>query len=420
MRTRFERRCSPWSVCGLAGPALVVVGSLWTGGCSGGAARTERTAETEGANSSLMALGSADADGFLMQDIEELDESPSTEDLVNQAAVDLEKLLGAGGRLRPQARVASADNESGLASSPSSGEDQEASAGLNSLAGTQDVSIAAPDPYVLRQADEAWEEEGAKVAARRVSAPERDGSTPNDRLLALASKLAALLRETKANGESVLAPEVALGAIEALSPGSVKSLDQEGSVLRAGLSAQDFETLSQARLRTSGGTQVSGAQLREVIEAVTPAPAELRITASKLCTRVMGFGRYDEITTPAFRAGKSSKAIVYTELDGFQARPAQKGDPLAKDAEVSEQVSVELEQSLTLYQDADGYQAWHRPPQRVIETSRTKRRDFYLIQIIELPAALTIGKYNLKVAVKDVTTGTTTESIIPVEIVAGS
>jgi hypothetical protein len=369
-----------------------------------------------------MALGSGDADGFWMQSAEGLEEEPSTEDLVNQAAVDLERLLGPQGKLRPSARVASADNESGLVSVSSGdasgvGEGGEASASLASL-GSSTSSTTTPDPYILRQADDAWEQEGAKVAAR--PAPEREGSTADDRLLALASKLAGLLRETKPNGEPALAADVALGTIEALSPGAVKSLEQEGSVLRRGLSAEDFETLNQARLRTAGGTSLSDSQIRDVIDAVKPATPELRITESKLCKRVMGFGRYDQMSSAAFRAGKVSRAIVYTELDGFQARPAQKGDPVAEDADAADQVSVELEQSLTLYQDSDGYQAWHRPPQRVIETSRTKRRDFYLIQIIELPAALTIGKYNLKVAVKDVTTGIATESIIPVEIVAGS
>jgi hypothetical protein len=95
---------------------LLAAGTLWSLGCAGGGGRSPEKPQEEAANSSLMALGSGDADGFWMQSAEGLEEEPSTEDLVNQAAVDLERLLGPQGKLRPSARVASADNESGLVS----------------------------------------------------------------------------------------------------------------------------------------------------------------------------------------------------------------------------------------------------------------------------------------------------------------
>jgi hypothetical protein len=85
---------------------------------------------------------------------------------------------------------------------------------------------------------------------------------------------------------------------------------------------------------------------------------------------------------------------------------------------LSDLISVDLSQSLSLYQDQGGLLSWHRPARPVIETSRNKRRDFYIIQQIELPSGLSIGRYNLKVTIKDRTSGGEAETILPITIVA--
>jgi hypothetical protein len=53
-----------------------------------------------------------------------------------------------------------------------------------------------------------------------------------------------------------------------------------------------------------------------------------------------------------------------------------------------------------------------------VDTSRNKRRDFYLINRIELPSTLSIGRYQLKVIMRDLVSGAEAEAIIPIEIVA--
>jgi hypothetical protein len=142
------------------------------------------------------------------------------------------------------------------------------------------------------------------------------------------------------------------------------------------------------------------------------------ILRTALCTRVEGFGRFDPYSTSTFVQGRTLRAIVYVELDGFATRPARDSDPVMSNVAIGDQVSVDLTQSLSLYHDADDLLAWHRPARGVIETSRNKRRDFYLIQQIDLPPTLTVGRYNLKVTVTDRTTQAQAEAIIPIEIVA--
>jgi hypothetical protein len=52
--------------------------------------------------------------------------------------------------------------------------------------------------------------------------------------------------------------------------------------------------------------------------------------------------------------------------------------------------------------------------------SRNLVRDYYLINQVTLPANLSIGKYHLKVVMRDLVSGHVAESIVPIEIVAGS
>jgi hypothetical protein len=176
-------------------------------------------------------------------------------------------------------------------------------------------------------------------------------------------------------------------------------------------------TLADARDRILAQPGAANESLTKTLARLAPPPA-LKIGRAVLCTRVQGFGRYDPLSTDTFIAGKPIRAIVYIELDGFMSRPARAGDPVDSAMSLSEQVSVELSQSITLFHDPSGLQAKFVPPKTVVDTTRNKRRDFYLIQQIELPATLTIGKYNLKITVKDMTSSGEAEAVLPVKVVA--
>jgi len=355
-------------------------------------------------NTGLIALGSGDVRGELIAQepspapVEERD----TSELVNQAAVDLERILAEGlPRRKPK------PNPEPI--SPPT----EASVPLGS-----DRAI---DVDALRRADDEWNARAAKQRTDPAPSPAIDrtpASENDDKLVALASRIAALLRERSPSGEPLISDSVAVAMIEAYDEGSCARLDDDGSILRTRLSEDDVRTLIAARDSAAKELETPKVDaVREAIATVAPIP-ELKISESKLCTKVTGFGKYTTFASNVFPAGKKSKAIVYTAVEGFDARPAIAGDPAAPGTIVTDQVSVELEQSLTLYQDSDDYQVWHRPPQRVVETSRTKRRDFYLIQIIEIVPTLAPGRYNLKIRLKDRTTNMTTESVIPIEISA--
>jgi len=79
---------------------------------------------------------------------------------------------------------------------------------------------------------------------------------------------------------------------------------------------------------------------------------------------------------------------------------------------------VELTQSIAIHNDADDLIVWRAPDASIRDVSRDRRQDYYLVQRLDLPSRLTLGKYNVKVTVRDVATGSTDETVIPIEIVA--
>lgn len=302
---------------------------------------------------------------------------------------------------------------------------------------------ANPSPTALtpavQAANDAWTDAGSR-AANVVRAQSTDPatptvavaptpSTPADPLVELGRQMAALLRAgPSAPGEKDRAAldAAALAPIEAMRPGVLADLDSASSALAA-LPHADRALLAAARDRLGGRSAASeaGDALRRTLApglapVVNPDAAPLRIPRAALCARVESFGKFSPLTTnnDTFAAGRAIRAIVYTELDGFAARPAREGDRLVPGAPASEQISVDLQQSLALFQDSTGLRVWSRPAQNVVETSRNKRRDFYLIQQVELPRTLGVGRYNLKVTVKDRTTGAETEAILPISVVA--
>jgi hypothetical protein len=141
--------------------------------------------------------------------------------------------------------------------------------------------------------------------------------------------------------------------------------------------------------------------------------AGLELGAVALCTRVESFGRYTPYERTRFLAGRSVPIIIYTEVEGFsQSEDASDG---------ASRWTVQVSQELALYLDSDGSRQWRQAEQTVKDSSRSKRRDYYLVQRIDLPANLSVGKYNLKVIVRDrspAAGNSELERTIPIEIVA--
>ena len=267
-------------------------------------------------------------------------------------------------------------------------------------------------------AEKAWAEALANPAMSVMSA--KAGGmprTPEQQLVEFAANAASVLREPITPGQPRISDAAAIAAIESMRPGCIAELEQPTSFLGSALSAEDRQTLVEARERVRLLGLAGVDDVKKHMKGIAPGPS-LTIARSALCTKVSGFGNFVPYPTNVFRAGSNIRAIVYIELENFVTRAARNGDQIAKDTPVDQQVSVDISQSISIFQDAGGMLAWHSPPKEITDTSRSRRRDFYLIQQIELPRTLAIGRYNIKVLIKDLGNNAEAEVIIPISIVA--
>ncbi len=290
-----------------------------------------------------------------------------------------------------------------------------AAAAIDRAAATEPGAEPAPD---LRSAEAAWERvavhggittdaQGASagaIAGSSITNAALDGLTSDDQqFVVLASSLARF------GAASMLPDALVLAPIERLRPGTLASLEQDDSLLHRTLPGEEFRSILGARDRVASDRsagETTAASATASLASILPAGG-FRLGYAGLCSRVYSYGRFDPMGTDLFVAGKPIRALVYVEVDGFTNKDA--GDGMKQ---------VELSQSLTLYHDADGLEMWSRAAKSVSETSRNPRRDFFLVQEVELPRNLSVGKYSLKVRVEDKATGAQAEATIPISVVA--
>lgn len=134
----------------------------------------------------------------------------------------------------------------------------------------------------------------------------------------------------------------------------------------------------------------------------------LRIRRLELCRRVRGFGVYEPFDSNTFIAGRENPMIVYVEVDHF--RSVRDGD----------QYQVKLKQEVVLYNHADGLAVWRESPVQIVDESRNRRRDFFLVQMIRLPVNLSVGKYLLKVSLTDLNGDSVDEVSVSIHMTADS
>lgn len=256
--------------------------------------------------------------------------------------------------------------------------------------------------------------------------------SPRERIALLAAQTAALLAAESESSPTPVAELARLGVLELVAPGIFDeyagALD-ESSPLQS-LTRRDVEFLrawvelvrvAGERLDTSGDAMAL-LDLVEGLHGTLELWEPLAIPSATLCTRVEGYGVFRELPRFAsegerterykFIAGRPHKMIVYAELDNLSYRPT------ARDG--IDGYSVELEQELRLFHHGDHTAdlQWRKPAERIEDFSRNHRRDFFVVQIIELPANLTVGRYDLKLSVTDRGSGSLAEAFIPIDIVA--
>lgn len=133
----------------------------------------------------------------------------------------------------------------------------------------------------------------------------------------------------------------------------------------------------------------------------------LHIRRVELSRSVSSFGVMEPLESRTFLAGRPIPMIVYVELDHFKAIKGDNG-----------RYAVKLAQELVLYNEVDGLAVWREPRAQITDESLNRRRDFFVVQRVELPARLSVGKYLLKVTMTDLQGGSIDEKTIPIQIVA--
>lgn len=134
----------------------------------------------------------------------------------------------------------------------------------------------------------------------------------------------------------------------------------------------------------------------------------LQIEALQLCRRVDSYGVYEPFANTRFLAGQKNRVLVYVELENFMHEPLDDG-----------RYEVRLEQSVELYDATGETTVWRQGPVQLVDISRNKRRDFFIVYPIDLPARLPAGGYRLKVRIADKHTGSLCEQTLhDIKIVA--
>lgn len=258
--------------------------------------------------------------------------------------------------------------------------------------------------------------EGLVSADAEPTAPARMRA-PEERKVDLIEDLTIVLRELATTRDDGFREALALAGLESLSPNALGDLAQSGVLLpeetRGLLAARELL----ATLAETGGTDMD--RLADAIDGIADEVRQdtnLKITAAALCTRVEGYGRYDPFPTTAdgtyrFLAGRRQPVILYVEVDRFARGAVDLGDGSAR-------WEVVLSQGLEIFAAGDGTLVMRRQAETDRSVSRAKIRDYYLINQTYLPETLSVGRYNLKVTMRDEQRGALAETIVPFEIVA--
>ncbi|CAN0385772.1 unnamed protein product [Laminaria digitata] len=160
-----------------------------------------------------------------------------------------------------------------------------------------------------------------------------------------------------------------------------------------------------ARTAATGGLFHRKALDEALADAFGEAP--ISIVYADLCRSVAGFGVFEPMGSHNFLSGRSNRAIVYVEVEDFVAARID-----------DDQREVRLTQELILYKENDGLAVWRHEPTQIVDVSRNRRRDFYVVQMITLPSRLSEGRYRLKVRLTDQHGDSVDETTLRVQVVA--
>lgn len=381
---------------GLAFAAMTLVGCAGGGGGggNGGGITANRPQDV---NAGLNALAN--------------DNRPTPDELhkfIERAATDLEDLKAAQEERRRRLAQANLTPPSEVPPAASSTNPTNTANATTDPAATADPKTA-PDSSLASLA-------GPAATATPQPAPAAAQPTAQDRVRALTAELRTVLNQQVRDPESSVSSALALAMLEMLSAqesggGAPALANLDERERQAVQSVRDLiDALAKDPAAASDPSRVSQ-MLARSMDALASARS-VRVARAELCQRVEAFGRFKPFEVNAFVAGRPHRVIVYTEIENYAYRDMGSG------ATSGNRWSVELGQELQLYTGDGSMLAWRKPEEVTGETSRNKRRDFYITQMVELPRTLTVGAYSMKVVVRDKVSGARSEAIVPIQIVA--
>jgi len=238
--------------------------------------------------------------------------------------------------------------------------------------------------------------------------------TPEERARKLSQELEAVLRESADDPYALAIRLAGLLAGEENASDRLAALIDRLPVEQRAVARAVADIVSRAGSDPVALTDALVAQADALDEA---RPVRIRTLA--LCSRVEGFGRYTELGSTTFVAGTRMRMVIYTEVDHFDRTEIGRssGGSLSEpDREPG--FEIRLSQELQLYHEADGLLAWRRPEEVTAYRTRSRPRDFFVVNQIELPRSLTVGAYRLKVVMRDLGDLSVDERIIPIRVVA--
>lgn len=230
-------------------------------------------------------------------------------------------------------------------------------------------------------------------------------------------ELAGALREQSVKSPTPLREYLALAMLDTMKVGVLGKTDS--GPMTARLNPRQIKNLVAIRdlLRSLAEQPAAIGDTERLISTFQGAADTLadgrdfRVSGARLCFKVDGYGQYEPLRESSLLAGTTHTLVVYTELEGYSQRRTEAAD--------GPRWSVDVAQAVEVWLDADKPTLQKRwPEQGAVDTSRNRRRDFYLTHIIELPHTLGVGSYNVKVIVRDRAKGALAEHIIPIKIVA--
>ena len=205
---------------------------------------------------------------------------------------------------------------------------------------------------------------------------------------------------------TVLAALAMLDADRALHAEALNALTEDERIT--------LQAIQQWFLAMEVGLDDQEAVLDTVLESIRGLQASLRqtprfgLSETSLVTRVGGFGDVDDWTLRNeqddynFIAHTGQEIILYMELEGFDSRLDQKG-----------RWETSTSQQLIIYSDRDGIPVWREPWQTATDHAGTRRHDYFTAQKLDIPTNLSVGKYQLKVRVRDEYSQAESEATIP-------